>query len=620
MRALRLLPAVLSLFVLLGCLAAPAVSAQDELGLMEVKSHMLLTGIGSLSGSADVEVTISGDAASNFRQAVLSTFDVGSHADFVISVSETRMLLENVSSGLVGRMYWGVQIDSVTDFKNFSEADVISSTSGLVSSKGDESGALMFSVSLDGSGLSSTKVIETAQSVYSALADSVAEVIGYQFQGVMRLDHRITTMVLGSFTEPHLEDGKMTSLRLPTGSILWYSYEGEVGMGARAQGTITYRSFSLMDSQVIGILLIVVGALMILRIPGRNFDKFEKLHPKKFRKHAKPLISVRLSAYALTAVISLLYLLPFIFNFISPNALFYVWYLYFLVPLAVVGEHFFAKFMYGRAALSIPDESVVEMKQAVVEPEEGAGEMVCRVCFRPIEAGLELFQSTCGATMHVDCAEKVQNCPVCGEMLFPQRTRSIQCRSCGETFLYTGSEDAYSIQCTKCGMFQEEISPGKSYMVVAEDPRNAFMMIRAVSLSGRPTMVLTSQFPGKLRSDYDLGEMEIKWFSESETDIDNLKQNDLEGDVMETVSTFLMTTKQAGVLLEGLATLVDSNGFDKVLSFVKKLNDLASIHGSTVILALDKRKMTDEQYKALSEEFDEIHDFGSQPSSRPTIA
>jgi hypothetical protein len=447
--------------------------------------------------------------------------------------------------------------------------------------------------------------------VYSALSESIAAATGYAFVGTMRLDHRVTTLVLGSFTDPDVEDGKFSSVRLPTGSILWYSYEGEVGAGSRARGMITYRSFSVMENQVIGALLVIFGGLLIMRTPGKNFDKFEKLHPKKYRKHAKPLMSVRLSAYALTAVVGVLYFVPFVFNFTSPDFLVYVWHLYFLVPLAVVGEHFFARFMYGRAALSIPDESVVEMKQAVVEPEEGAGEMMCRVCFRPIEEGLELFQSTCGATMHVDCAEKAENCPVCGELLFPQRTRSIQCRSCGETFLYTGSEDAYSIQCTKCGMFQEEIAAGKNYMIVAEDPKNAFMMIRAVSLSERPTMCLTSQFPGKLRSDYDLGEMELKWFSDSSTDIDNLNPGDLEGDVLETVSTFLMTTKQAGVLLEGLPMLIDANGFDKVLSFVKKLNDLASIHGSTVIMSVDKRKLTDDQYKAVSDEFDEIHDFGA---------
>jgi hypothetical protein len=609
MQSLRLLPAALMLFVLLGCLVAPAASSQDEESIMAVKSRMLLTGIESLSGSVDLDVTFSGDAAVLLRSEIFDTFDRG--GDFVLTVGETRMFLQNVSISLIGRMYWGIQVESVTDFQSLSDAKIISMTSGLIGSHEGEVTPISFSLWFEGSGMSATKVMEVAGGVLSAISDSLEAVTTYQFEGLFRLDHRVTSFVLGSFTDPDSEGGGFFSVRLPTGSVLWYSYEGDVGPAVRPRDSITYRGFSVMENQILGFLLVLIGGIIIMTIPGRNFDKFEKLHPKKYRKHARPLMSVRVLAYILTAVIGVLYFLPFLFGLLAHDLLFYVWYLYFLVPLAVIGEHFFAKIMYGRAALTIPDESIIEMKQAVVEPEEGAGEMVCRVCFRPIEAGLELFQSTCGATMHVDCAEKAQTCPVCGEMLFPQRTRSIECRACGETFIYTGSDDAYSIQCTKCGMFQEEIDPGKNYLVVAPDPKNAFMMVRAVSLGERPTMVLTSQFPGKLRSDYDLGEMEIKWFSDSETDIDNLNPKDLEGDVMEAVSTFLMTTKKAGLLLEGLGALIEANGFDKVLSFVKKLNDLASIHGSTVILALDKRNLTEKQYEAISEAFDEIHDFGT---------
>ena len=194
-------------------------------------------------------------------------------------------------------------------------------------------------------------------------------------------------------------------------------------------------------------------------------------------------------------------------------------------------------------------------------------------------------------------------------MLCPQRTRSIQCRACGETFLYSGSEDPYSIQCVKCGAFQEEIKGGKNYLVVDEDPRNAFMMIRAMSLSERPAMCLTIQFPGKIRSEYDLGNVQIKWLSESSTDIDNVNPKNLDGDSMELVSTFLMTTKEAGVLLDGIESLIEMNGFDKVLAFVKRLNDLAAIHGSTIILSINKKVVPQEQFKSISDEFDEIHDY-----------
>ena len=605
MLAIRVFVAAMLSLTLLACaFAAPAAAQGDS--VMTVKSEMLLSGVTSLSGSADIEVTLSGEAAPELRSAIVSKFGGGSQT---LGPAVVREFLVNVSAALVGRLYWGVTVESVTDFQDVTDVYILTHTSGLVNSYYTDEGALMFSLSFHGSGSSSTKVIETAQSVYATISGALETIVGTAFQGTMVLDHRVTSLVIGSFTDPELQTGELSGVRLPTGTILWYSYEGEVGLGARADGVITYRSFSIMESQVIAFIVLVLGAVMIMRTPGKNFDKFEKLHPKKFRKYAKPLLSVRLSAYAITIVLFVLYLVPYAFGFMSANVLFYAGYLYFLVPLAVIGEHFLAKFMYGRAALSIPDESVVDIKQAMVAPEGGEGEIICKICFRPIEAGLELFQSNCGATMHVDCAERVETCPVCGELLFPQRTRSIECRACGETFLYTGAEDSYSIQCTKCGAFQEEIASGKNYLVVGADPRNAFMMIRAMALTGRPTMCFTAQFPGKIRSDYDLSDVQIKWFSDSETDIDNVNPKNLEGDAMEMASTFLMTSKQAGVLVEGLDILIEANGFDKVLSFVKKLNDLAAIHGSTIVFAVDRAKLTGDQYKALSDDFDEIHDF-----------
>jgi hypothetical protein len=419
----------------------------------------------------------------------------------------------------------------------------------------------------------------------------------------------VTTLVIGSFTNPEIADGNITELRAPFGDVIWYSFQGPVSSSVTADDQIAYSSFSIMENQQISFAVLFIGCLMILRMPGKNFDKFAKLHPRKFRKYAKPLMSVRISAYVLAAVLVVLYLFPFLFSFISKSAMLYAAYLYLLVPMAVIVEYFFSKGMYNKAAISIPDESIIEVKQALIQPEEGEGEILCKVCTKPINAGLEIFQCTCGFTMHVECAEKVQTCPSCGEMLFPQRTRSIQCRSCGETFLFSGREDAYSIQCSKCGAFQEEIKGGKNYLVVDEDPRNAFMMIRAMSLSERPTMCLTTQFPGKIRSEYDLGNVQVKWLSESSTDIDNVNPKNLDGDSMELVSTFLMTTKEAGVLLDGIESLIEMNGFDKVLAFVKRLNDLAAIHRSTIILSVNKKTVAQDQFKSISDEFDEIHDY-----------
>jgi hypothetical protein len=348
---------------------------------------------------------------------------------------------------------------------------------------------------------------------------------------------------------------------------------------------------------------------LILRIPGRRFDKYEKLHPRKFRKYAKPLLSVSASSYALVAVLAILYLFPFLFSRASSEFMLYTAYLYVIVPAAFVGEMLFSRMMYDKAAASIPEESVIEVKRAILEPTEEEGEIFCKICYRPIEAGLELLECSCGARMHASCAESAQTCPSCGQALVQIQTRSVQCRSCGETFLHSGEGDVYTIQCSKCGAFQEEIKPGRNYLIVDEDARNAFMMVKAMAVQERPAMCATTSFPGKVRSDYDLHDVPIRWFSDSTTDIDNINPKDLEGDALEALSTFLMTTRNAGVLVDGVDTLIEQNGFNKVLAFIKKLNDLAAIHSSTIILYVNKKLLTPEQYKSISDEFDEAHDF-----------
>jgi hypothetical protein len=607
MRLKKPLLAALFSLVLVLTLTSPPAASQPAAEGMTVECKMLISGLTQLDASGSATISFSGDVGVGLRTQLFRWFD--STGDQWLDANETRTFLKAYSTALEGKIYWGVAITEVTNFSLKSDSYIESHTGGLVHSQWNSSETIMFKVDFSGSGEATNKVIEIGQGAYDAFAVAVSESTTYVLNGPVTVDQRVTTVMMGSFTSPDMDSGKMSGVRTVLGEVLWYSFSDDIGPGNDTADTLAFETFSVMENAQIPFIVLFIGALMILRNPAKSFDKYEKLHPKKFRRFAKPLMTVKISAIVLTVVLVLLYLLPFSFSFASRNALVYTAYLYLLVPMAIIGQFYFSRMMYGKAAMSIPDESVVDVKQAIVTPEEGEGEILCKVCFMPIEAGLDIFKCTCGLTMHVDCAEKVQTCPQCGEPLFPQRTRSIQCRACGETFMYSGTEDAYSIQCTKCGAFQEEIKPGKNYLIVDADPRNGFMMIRAMALSGRPAMCLTTQFPGKIRSEYDLRDVPVKWFSDSSTDIDNINPKNLEGDSMETVSTFLMTTKSAGVLVEGIETLIELNGFDKALAFVKRLNDLAAIHGSTIIMTVDKKAIPEDQYKAISDEFDEIHDF-----------
>jgi archaellum biogenesis ATPase FlaH len=101
----------------------------------------------------------------------------------------------------------------------------------------------------------------------------------------------------------------------------------------------------------------------------------------------------------------------------------------------------------------------------------------------------------------------------------------------------------------------------------------------------------------------------VKRFSDSTTDIDNVNPRDLDGDAMEIASTFLMTTKSSGLLVDGVDFLVKENGFDAVLAFIRRLNDLAAIHNATVILWADKASLPEDEFKKVVDEFDETHDY-----------
>ncbi|MEM2892285.1 MAG: DUF835 domain-containing protein [Thermoplasmata archaeon] len=589
--------------------SAPA-PAQGEEGAMRVVSKLTITSLGRLEGSGSATIEFTGNEAKNLRQAVINAFD--SNGDMVLEPSEVRQFLGEFCKGMNGRNYWGINIESETNFTAMTDPELLRCTSGLAHTTLASDVPVAFSVDFEGTGSGVDKVIDLAQGAYEAFALALAfalDHVDYEYNGTVQASIRLMTYGFGTLTSPKLRDGRISELRLPWGQVIWYSFSGHIGPTEPALDRLSYRAVSLADGQLIGFVILLVGSLIIMRTPGKRFDKYEKLHPRKFRKYAKPLVSVKLSAYGLVALAALLYLFPYAFALSNPNSFLSVAYLFVLVPAFVVVELVFSRYMYDRAAMEIPEEQVIEVKQAVVAPSEQEGEMLCKVCYRPIEAGLEMYRCACGVNMHMDCAVKEQVCPQCGAPLVETKTRSIQCRACGETFLYSGEEDAFSIQCTVCGAFQEEIKAGRNYLIVDDDPRNAYMMIRAVALSNRPAMCMTTSFPGKIRSDYDLTDVVVKWFSDSTTDIDNVNPKDLMGDAMETLSTFLATTKNAGVLIDGIETLIELNGFDKVLEFLVKANDLATLHGSTVILALNKKLIPGDQFKAISEEFDEIHDY-----------
>lgn len=582
--------------------------AQDG-DCLSLTTELMLTSLDSVEGSGNVEFRFDGSPAAALRAGIVATYD--SNKNQYIDSWEAKEFLSDLGEEMTGRQYWGVSILRPTNYSAMSDGEVASKTSGLANTVPSSTFTATFSYDFEAGGDSTTRMVRLSELALQTFVDSLHAVVGFSLDGSLRLNDRVMLFGLSAYTKPDLVFGKVSELRTPIGSVLWYSFEGEVSDTTLPPSeTLTFERFNVFENQQMAFIVLVIGCTLILRLPARRFEKYRLQHPKKYRKSARPLRGVRGFSWSLVVLLSLLYLLPFMFSFADPNLLIYSWHLYFVAPVAVVASYVFSRAMYGVASLRIPEEIVIEVKQAVVESDDETGELRCQVCMRPFDVGLDMYECVCGFIMHMACAERAQACPHCGVVLFPEHTRSVECRVCGEPFLTSGEEDAFTLQCTKCGAFQEEVAAGRNYLVVDMDGTRAFNMLRSMGLSGRPAMVMTSDFPGKVREKYELGDdFDVKWLTEGTEDIDSVNIKDLEGDAMETVSTFLMTTKRSGLLLDGLETIIAENGFDSALAFVKRLNDLAAIHGASVILWLDRNRLPDDQNDAVSDEFDEIHDY-----------
>ncbi len=607
---MRPLTTAIALMLCAALLFVPSSDAEAQDGdSVSITTKMILTALDSLDGSGQVQYRFEGAAALDLRQGVITSYD--SSRNLALEANEALRFLSDLGDEMEGRMYWGVTILNPTNYSAMTESEVVNRTTGLVGSVLSSPEPVEFGYDFDAGGEVSSRLLSLSELSARTFLGSVETVAGYTFEGMLKLSDRVTVFGVSSYTSPDLIDGTISELRTPLGSVMWYSFTAELGPALTINSeAITFEWFNWLENQQIAFVVLVIGCLLIMRTPAKRYEKYKLEHPKKYRKSAKPLASVRVFSWSMLVLLSVLYLLPSLLSSFDRNMLIYSSYLYLLVPSAVIGTHFFTRSMYARASTRIPEDVVIEVKQAYVGPEAGPGDVRCQICMMPLDAEVDMYQCSCGFSMHNACAHRSQTCPLCGTVLFPEQTRSVECRACKETFLTSVEEDPFLLQCTKCGAFQEEIKVGKNYLVVDVDGKRAYNMLRSMGMSGRPAMVLTSEFPGKVREEHSLGDdFEVKWFSETTGDIDSVDIKGLEADAMETISTFLMTTKRAGLLLDCVESVISKNSFDEALAFIKRVNDLAKVHGASVIMWFDRERIPEGQAKSLSDEFDEVHDY-----------
>lgn len=433
-----------------------------------------------------------------------------------------------------------------------------------------------------------------------------------------------------SFAGFEKDQGTAHLIRTPAGMILTYSSSFNSTNPPADRAVFT--TFDFLDNPQILFGLIFVCAYLMSHFQNKYYNDYRRAYSMAHREgwfkrkwlHGLGLLGIILFI--------LFYFFPSLFvlagaNFYMLGVFMWAFCIVYLVVMVIV-----TKFVYIKAEEAIPppipreDEIsvVVEAPEEYVElpPPVGMAMAVpCSVCLEDLhDIADEGIKCKCGQVFHKDCAEKAERCPNCNrllEVVKPKETRmvSVKCPSCGDTVLVEGDSDLLRTHCESCGSILQEIALGYNYLIVDDNPAVAFEEFNSILKKEVPSLCISTTFPDKLRKEYDVQDTDLFWLSDTATDpsVKTLDPKRLDFELMRAISNFFKDSPKGVVIIDGIEYLTVENGFERVLRFVKKINDLASVSDATVIVPVGPSALGKDEFAMLKKEFDKVQVLTSTP-------
>jgi hypothetical protein len=172
----------------------------------------------------------------------------------------------------------------------------------------------------------------------------------------------------------------------------------------------------------------------------------------------------------------------------------------------------------------------------------------------------------------------------------------------GESFVEEATKAVPAKECVTEELCEIEV--GNNYIIFEEKTDKCFTLFSELTKQGNPGLCITTTFPKKIAKKYDMENTDLYWLSEAQSDgNDTLNPKRLEFEIARVTNSFIKDKEDSLLILDGFEYLVMENGFEKVMKFLKKMNDLASMHGSTVILPLSSKSLNSDQMSILTKAF-----------------
>lgn len=140
-----------------------------------------------------------------------------------------------------------------------------------------------------------------------------------------------------------------------------------------------------------------------------------------------------------------------------------------------------------------------------------------------------------------------------------------------------------------------------SYLWEDADPQFAFQVFRDYTIRGSFGLLITREYPEKLREKHQLPHMNVLWLSQVEGHETSIEPTNLPR-LTHFVTQFIRDAPLSFVLLVGLEYLVVHNGFDKMLKHLHMINDQVMTHNSRFLVVVDPKTMEPKELSLLERE------------------
>ena len=446
-----------------------------------------------------------------------------------------------------------------------------------------------------------------------------------RYHGLVQYDAVAYVVSTTSFSDFQMVGASANLIRTPAGEILLFSVSYDTSSGIPPDG-ILFRSFDFFENPQITFAVTVIGAYLIAYYQSRYFNQFKAAHPTRYRPAASKIKWLHWLGRILIIILILFYFLPGMFAFAAPGFLIGGPAMWALSIVFVVGVALLTKFMYMRQAKYIPPEGAEELPEAVgIPPPPGAGEapapQFCADCLEIVDSPGKAYTCECGKTYHKLCASELKECPECHRKmqveLPKEKLMTVQCPTCREIQNIREGADLSRTKCSHCDTVLRALDEGLNYLVIDKDPSTSYSWFLGMIRRERSSLLMSTAFPEKVKREYNLTPTELYWLSDTNPGPKTLDPKRLDFEVIRAISNFVRAHKGAAMLLDGLEYVVVENGFDKTFKFIKKVNDLCSVHGATFIVPISPGALGPDELEMLRKEFDRIEELVAPPPPPP---